>query len=425
MSSDKLVDRLIRSAEDVGQLYPILEDAETHEILDGREREKADPNWRRKGLKFDGELSQREKTLLRLKIKHHSNWHRKDISRQEVLTEIAERTGWRGLKPFADFLNVNESTISRYLPQKYKDEIKSQAAKQRACNPQAKKINDAVQILAKTEKAVETAPYADEKKQEILQNLKTTRKSLSILREKISTEISHDDLVKQWLNDIEWKFSLWECQEERPEGFGDKTFHGNCSPTIIFAMLKKYSSLNDELIFDPLAGSGTFIDVAKALGYKSEQILARDIHPLRKDILYGDAENTELNDESVDFIFAHFPYWKLVGYSTHEDDLSNMDLNDFLLKSSKILEEMHRILRTNRFLIVMIGNLRKQGILDLEAEFSILGRRYFTLWDKVVKRIRTWQPETRGQRMGLAIARAKQHNHTVVNHDTLLVFRKD
>jgi len=73
----------------------------------------------------------------------------------------------------------------------------------------------------------------------------------------------------------------------------------------------------------------------------------------------------------------------------------------------------------------MIGNIREGGIVDLEAKLSIMGCRHFTLWDKVVKKIRTWKQNSRGQRMGLAIARARQHNYTVTNHDTLLVFRKE
>jgi hypothetical protein len=42
-----------------------------------------------------------------------------------------------------------------------------------------------------------------------------------------------------------------------------------------------------------------------------------------------------------------------------------------------------------------------------------------------VKEIRTWKQETRGQRMGLAIARAKARQSTVINHDTILVFRRE
>ena len=114
-----IIEHLERSEELIGQLYPVLVDAETGEILDGRERTTADPNWRTENVVVPGDTEE-EKTLARLRIKHHANWARKTIKRQDVLTEIAEKTGWRGLKPFAGFLGVSEMTISRYLPQKYK-----------------------------------------------------------------------------------------------------------------------------------------------------------------------------------------------------------------------------------------------------------------------------------------------------------------
>lgn len=416
MKRRNVLEEIKKSSEDVGELYPVLIDEETGETLDGRTRLKANPNWRK-------EIVKTKTTLDRLKIKYHANWHRKDFNRQKALTEIAERTGWRGLKPFADFLGVSEQTISKYLPQKYKDTIQSERAKKLAQPPLAKKVEKAAQILEETVKAVEKSNNAEEKKQEIVGKLKVAQNSLSSIVVD-NHEASIEERISQWLDDIEWEFSLWECQEERPEGFGDKTFHGNCSPTIIFALLKRYSTLSDKLIFDPMVGSGTFLDVALAVGYKKEQILARDIHPLRGDVEFGDAENTALENESVDFIFAHFPYWKLIQYSANGSDLSNLNVDEFHEKTEKIFKEMYRILKKDHYFAVMIGNLRKQGVLDLEAQFSVIGSRYFTLWDKIVKRIRTWKPETRGQRMGLAIARARQHGFSVVNHDTILVFRK-
>jgi len=415
---DKLIDRLRRSAKDAGELYPVLID-ENGEILDGRSRLKANPNWHKK------ELSGLDK-IVKLKVKHHANWHRREINRQKVLTEIAEETGWRGLNPFAVFLDVSEQTISKYLPQKYKDTTKSNARKNSVKPSLTKKLEKASTILAETKKAVEKANYAEEKKQEITDRLKSTEETLSNFLEELQDEKPNIEAqIGNWLNEIEWQYSLWECQDERPKGFGDKTFHGNCSPSIIFAVLKRYSTLNDNLIVDPLAGSGTFIDVARALGYRDNQILACDIKPLRNDIEFGDAENIKLENESADFIFAHFPYWKLIQYSDNQNDLSNLDFKLFVKKSENIMKEIHRILKKKRFFVAMIGNLRKKGVVDLEAQFSVIGSRYFTLWDKIVKRIRTWQPETRGQRMGLTIARARQHGYTVVNHDTILVFRKD
>jgi len=352
--TDDLTDRLRRSAEDIGELYPVLVDEEGN-ILDGRSRIKANPKWRK--TLIEG-LDEEKK----LKIKHHANWHRKDFNRTKALMEIAETTGWRGLKPFAEFLKVSEKTISRYLPEKYK----------------------------------------------------------------LKHDSSHKNLSGcQVFENFDFGFSVWNALPERPEGYGSKEFRGNCSPTVIFGLLSKYSQLND-VVFDPMAGSGTFIDVARAMGYESKQIIVRDIFPKRDDIDYGDAEQTNLPDESVDFIFAHFPYWTLIQYtSDNVSDLSNLAYKEFCSKTERIMREMHRILKKRKFFTVMIGNLRRGGILDLEATFSLMGSKYFTLWDKVIKIIRTWKEETRGQRMGLEIARAKAHNRTVVNHDTLLVFRKD
>lgn len=424
---EKILTKQLRASEKlVGQLHPVLIDADTGETLAGRERLVANSKWRRKEMKIQGETEE-EKEKKRIQIKHHENWARKDIDKKADLTEIAERTGWRGLKPFADFLGVSEMDISRYLPQKYKDEIKSKAAKSKSANnPLAKKVRKTAKKLKETRKAIEKAPIAEEKKDEITSSIETTENILANLSEDLaSDDPSIEKRIDTWLNEIEVQYSLWECLEKRPEGFGDAGFQGNCSPTIIAAVLKKYSSLEDKLIFDPLAGSGTFIDVAKLMGYRDDQILARDIRSIREDIVDGDAIDTKLLDNSVDFIFAHFPYWKMIEYTEDDPrDASRFSYDNFLLWCEEVIIEMKRILRRKRVLVVMIGNRRKKGVLDLEAELSIIGSKHLTLWDKVIKRIRTWSPETRGQRMGLAIARARQHGYTVTNHDTLLIFRK-
>ena len=351
-TKETLITHLKQSAKDVGQLYPVLVDVDSGEVLDGRNRLKADPNWKREVVKT-------KDTIEKLKIKHHANWHRKSINRQKVLTEIAKETGWHGLKPFADFLGVSERTVSSYLPEKYK---------------------------------------LQHHKSQTLKGLQT-------------------------FENFDFSLSTWMAEENRPEGYGSKDFHGNCSPTIIYGLLSRYATEND-VIFDPMVGSGTFIDVAKAMGFI--HIIGRDIVKKRDDVDKGDAEDTKLANESVDFIFTHFPYWKLIEYSENDNaDLSRMKYEDFLSKTERIFQEFKRILKRNSFCAIMIGNLRDLGLIDLEAEFSVIGRKYFTLWDKIIKEIRTWKPETRGQRMGLAIARAKARKSTILNHDIILVFRKD
>jgi ParB-like chromosome segregation protein Spo0J len=59
---ETLLDNLKKSAEDIGQLYPVLVDADTGEVLDGKTRLKADPNWRKETVKV-------EDPIKKLKIK--------------------------------------------------------------------------------------------------------------------------------------------------------------------------------------------------------------------------------------------------------------------------------------------------------------------------------------------------------------------
>ena len=420
-NNETLSERLKRSSKDVGELYPILIDEDTGEVLDGRSRQKANPSWRTEKIKTESEEQ-------RLRIKYHANWHRKDFNRSEALTEIAKRTGWRGLKPFAEFLDVSEKTVSKYLPQIYKDSVQSNNRSGSVEVTSTKKVEKAVQIGDALAEAIEKLDCGEEKKEEISQKLESVKKELKIIQAELPTDSiksTPDTIIENWLKEIEWKLSLWECENERPEGYGDKSFHGNCSPTLICGLLKRYSDLSDSLIVDPMAGSGTFVDVALMMGYQKSQIRAFDIRPLRPDIIdFADAEKLPLENSSVDFVFAHFPYWKLIEYSDNDEDLSRMRYEEFLVKSDKIFQEIKRVLKNGRYFALMIGNMRQDGLLDLESEMSFLGSRQFRLWDKIVRKIRTWTPETLGQRMGLAVARATEHNYSVVNHDTILVFRR-
>jgi len=182
---------------------------------------------------------------------------------------------------------------------------------------------------------------------------------------------SKDSQTVKVFENFDFSLSTWMAEEERPEGYGSKDFHGNCSPTIIYGLLSQYATQND-VIFDPMVGSGTFIDIAKKMGFTN--VIGRDIRPMREDITKSDAEKTDLASESVDFVFTHFPYWKLIQYTENEDeDLSRLTYSEFISKTDRIFREVHRILKKGKFFVVMIGNLREEGLLDLEAEFSLIG----------------------------------------------------
>jgi len=408
----KLVDGIAKSIEKYGQFYPILVDEETGDVLDGRKRAIAIDNPDIKKIKT-------ESPEHRMAIKYHTVWFRQQLDKKKILTEVAEETGWRGLEPFAEFFGVTEQTISKHLPQKYKLQIHKS---HKESNPlKVEKVTKkAVEKLKEVEKTLDAIAEDKPKLKESIEEVRTTLESF---QSSSKEEPSINEKISQWIEDMNPVLSTWESHYERPLGFGDKDFHGNCSPVIIMALLERYS-FSTQTILDPMAGSGTFGDVAKAMGYK--KFYMSDIRPLRDDIEKRDASNTEFENDQFDFIFAHFPYWKLVEYTTDDPlDASRFTYEEFLEWSEQVFVEMRRILRKKGHLVVMIGNLRQSGVVDLEAQLSILGSKYFKLWDKIVKKIRPWSHEKRGSRMQTAVMRAKSQNRTMVNHDVILVFRND
>jgi ParB-like chromosome segregation protein Spo0J len=215
--------------------------------------------------------------------------------------------------------------------------------------------------------------------------------------------------------------NVWPPESERDDVFGNSDFAGNCSGTVCKQCLWRYTEPG-ETVLDPMAGSGTMIDVAKKLG---RRCVAFDINPVpyRDDIRRGDARKLSLQDETVDFVFLHFPYWRMHRYSDPpvSGDLSAMEYGEFLESCECVLREVVRLIRPGRFVVVLIGDLRKElQFYDLPAELSMLGRGVgLELFDKVIK------PTVR-ERSSNANSEilARKYNFHLIKFETLLIFRK-
>ncbi len=411
-----LVKAIERSEKVAGQIYPVIIDKATGEIIDGRKRMRANPDWRIEEVEI-------ESIEQKLAIKYHTVWFRQQLEKDKVLTEVAEETGWEGLEPFATFFGVSKETIAKHLPQKYK--IRKHKKKENPYSDPLNKEKEAQKAIKKLKEVKTALDVVAPDAQEIKEMIEEAITKLEAFQPKEEASITIADQIEKWVEEMNPILSVWETHYDRPLGFGDKTFHGNCSPVIIMALLERYS-FPTQTIIDPMAGSGTFGDVAKVMGYKEENVYMSDIKPLRDDITKQDAADLPYEDGFFDLVFAHLPYWNLVEYTRDDPlDASRFTLEEFLVWSERVMAEMRRVLRPKGHFVAMIGNKRQSGIIDLEAKLSEIGTRYFTLWDKVVKKIRPWGAEKRGARMQLAAARAKSQNRTMVNHDTILVFRKD
>jgi len=121
---------------------------------------------------------------------------------------------------------------------------------------------------------------------------------------------------------------------------GDHRFAGHSPPQILENLLHFCTEPGD-LILDPMAGSGTTIDVCKKLGYPYK---VYDLSPYDDRIIENDAtKGIPLPDDSVDFIFWHPPYGNLYRYSRKKTDLSNVE--NFAEMFEVVTKHLYRVLK--------------------------------------------------------------------------------
>jgi len=150
--------------------------------------------------------------------------------------------------------------------------------------------------------------------------------------------------------------TLWDfpTQNYGDKPHGDNKFNGVTPAFVIWNLLQRYTK-QDDIVVDPMAGSGTTIDVAKELG---RQVIGYDISPYRKDIIQNDARNIPLKDDSVDFVFIDSPYSDNVKYSEHPKCIGKIPCTDgiFFEELEKVAREIHRILKPDKYMAWLIGD---------------------------------------------------------------------
>lgn len=159
--------------------------------------------------------------------------------------------------------------------------------------------------------------------------------------------------------------TLWDIGE-RAEYAGSKDFHGNCPPQVIEQCVLRLTKKGD-VILDPMAGSGTAVDVCNLLDRKC---IAYDLKPPeeRDDIIRNDSRKIPLDDDNVDMIFLHPPYWDMVYYTKGDDkeklsDLSRVPtLEGYLSMLRPVLQECFRVLKPKKYLCILLGDKIKEGI---------------------------------------------------------------
>lgn len=212
-------------------------------------------------------------------------------------------------------------------------------------------------------------------------------------------------------------------------------YRGNWAPQIPSNLIQLYSKEN-EIVLDPMVGSGTTMIEAKSLGRRG---MGFDIHPevvkLAQEsckfscdkchepiIKLGDAhEMKSIENESVDLIATHPPYLNIIKYGAKsvEGDLSAIsNLQKFCEQIERVARECYRVLKSGKYCAILIGDTRRRRHY-VPLAFSVMQRFLkvgFILKEDIIKvqhncsTTRYWG--------------AQERDFLLIMHEHLFVFRK-
>jgi DNA modification methylase len=135
---------------------------------------------------------------------------------------------------------------------------------------------------------------------------------------------------------------------------GSNKYAGVTPAFVIYNMIRRYTDPG-ELVLDPMAGSGTTIDVCNEEG---RRCTAYDISPTRSDIVQNDARAVPLGANSVDMIFIDSPYGDNIDYNDRAGNIGKLsaESEEFYDALEKVMVECHRVLKPGKVLGWLIGD---------------------------------------------------------------------
>jgi DNA modification methylase len=173
--------------------------------------------------------------------------------------------------------------------------------------------------------------------------------------------------------------TLWEypSQHYGDSMQGDQAYKGATPSWIIWNLLERYTRKND-LVTDPMCGSGTTLDVARDLGRRA---LGYDLSPQRSDVHKCDARKLPLEDAKADFVFVDPPYSTHIEYSDDPRCIGKLDALDpaYYESMGQVISEIHRVLRNRRYMALYCSDSfrKKKPFCPIGFDLFALLRQHF------------------------------------------------
>ena len=199
----------------------------------------------------------------------------------------------------------------------------------------------------------------------MIKALTASREPKPLQRNDLSRQLNRLILAEEnesppWCTSLEAS-TCWDFPYQSPDGsaFGSNRYKG-CTPAMaVWNLLRRYTRPGD-LVVDCMAGSGTTIDVSRALGRRA---IGLDLKPSRPDIAKNDARHLPFEDDSVDFHFVDSPYSDNLRYSGDGRCIGKIpaDSEQFFMEIGKVAAEIRRTLKPGRHVAWVISDEYKRG----------------------------------------------------------------
>jgi len=199
---------------------------------------------------------------------------------------------------------------------------------------------------------------------------------------------------------------------------GNNKYPGVTPAFIIWNLIQRYTEPGD-LVLDPMAGSGTTLDVCKEEG---RRVICYDISPTRSEVIQNDSRTIPLPDNYVDMIFVDSPYGDNIRYNDHPNCIGKIssETDTFYEELEKVMGECHRVLKPGKVIGWLIGDqwVRKK--------FTPVGFKVYERLSEYFETVDTICVVRRGQASHTALwyNRARRFNFFLRGFKYLFIMRK-